>query len=161
MASNIQRGAAAVLSGTLLAATMVLAAAGGFQLLSEQEYQSELAARAKPGASFVRRAADLNAPTITVVKPDGSGPLQPPVDIDVRFQAAAGATVSLPSLKIRYGFLGIDVTQRILAAPGVQVSAGGLRANGAQLPSGSHKLVIEIADNYGRTGRQTLEFTVR
>jgi hypothetical protein len=161
MASKISLGRSAMLAGTVFAATLVLAAAGGFRLLSQEEYQSELAARAKPGASFATRAADLNAPTITVVKPDRSGPIQPPVDIDVRFQAAEGATVSLPSLRIRYGFLGIDVTQRILGAPGVQVSPAGLRASGAQLPSGSHKLIIEIADNYGRTGRQTLEFTVK
>jgi hypothetical protein len=161
MRSKIRAAGAAMFAGTLLAATIVLAAGRGFELLSQQEYQSELAARSKPGASFVTRGADLNAPAITVVKPDRSAPIQPPVDIDVRFQPAAGATVNVSSLKIKYGFLGLDITQRILQAPGVQVSASGLRATGARLPSGSHKLVIEIADNYGRTGRQTLEFTVR
>jgi hypothetical protein len=79
----------------------------------------------------------------------------------VRFKPAEGATVNVSSLKIKYGFLGLDITQRILQAPGVLVSADGLRASGARLPSGSHKLLIEIADNYGRTGRQPLEFTVK
>lgn len=161
MGSKNLAGGATMLAGALLAATIVLAAGRGFDLLSPQEYQSELTARAKPGASFVRRGADLNAPSITVVKPDRSAPIQPPVDIDVRFQPAQGATVNVSSLKIKYGFLGLDITQRILQAPGVQVSAGGLRATGARLPSGSHKLLIEIADNYGRTGRQTIEFIVR
>jgi hypothetical protein len=145
----------------MLAAATVLAAGRGFELLSQQEYQSELTARAKPGAALVIRSADLNAPSITVVKPDRNLPIQPPVDIDVRFKAAEGATVNVSSLKIKYGFLGLDITQRILQAPGVQVSADGLRASGARLPSGSHKLLIEIADNYGRTGRQPLEFTVK
>jgi len=148
-------------AATLVAAAIALGAEHGFELLSSREYQSELAARAKPGAAFVTRAADLNSPSITVVKPDRGQPIQPPVDIEVRFQAAEGSSVSVPSLKIKYGFLGLDITQRILQAPGVQVSAGGLRASGAQLPSGSHKLLIQIADNYGRTGRQPLEFTVR
>jgi hypothetical protein len=145
----------------MLTAATVLAAGRGFELLSQQEYQSELTARAKPGAALVIRSADLNAPSITVVKPDRNLPIQPPVDIDVRFKAAEGATVNVSSLKIKYGFLGLDITQRILQAPGVQVSADGLRASGARLPSGSHKLLIEIADNYGRTGRQPLEFTVK
>lgn len=145
----------------MFAAAIALAAGRGFDLLSQQEYQSELTARAKPGAALVTRSADLNAPSITVVKPDRTSPIQPPVDIDVRFKAAEGATVNVSSLKIKYGFLGLDITQRILQAPGVQVSADGLRASGARLPSGSHKLLIEVADNYGRTGRQPLEFTVR
>jgi hypothetical protein len=134
---------------------------GRFELLSAPEYRNELVARTAPGAQFSVRAADFNAPTITVVKPDRSAPIQPPVDIDVRFAAAQGATINISTLKILYGFLKLDVTQRILHAPGVQVSSEGLKASGAQLPSGSHKLFIQVADNLGRTGRQPVEFTVQ
>jgi len=146
---------------SLLAASLASAAEGGFQLLSSREYQSELAARAAPGATYVTRGADFNAPTITVVKPDHSAPIKPPVDIDVEFKPSQGSTVNVSSLKILYGFLKLDITDRILKAPGVQVSAAGLQANGAKLPSGSHKLLIEIADNLGRVGRQPVEFTVQ
>jgi hypothetical protein len=145
----------------LAVATLASAAQGGFELLSAREYQSELVAEKLPAAKFAPRAADFNAPTITVVKPNAAGPIQPPVDIDVRFQPAQGATVNVSSLKIMYGFLKLDITQRILQAPGVQVSAQGLRASGAKLPAGSHKLVIEVADNYGRTARQPIEFVVQ
>ncbi len=146
----------------LMAATVVSAAQhGGFDLLSEQESRSEQSARAAPGASLISKAADFDAPTIKVVQPDAHAPIQPPVDIDVRFTPAAGATVNISSLKILYGFLKLDITQRILGAPGVQVSPAGLKASGARLPSGSHKLVIEVADSLGRTARQALEFTVK
>lgn len=145
----------------LLVASLASAAPGGFQLLSTGEYQSELAARAAPGATFVPRGADFNAPTITVVKPDHSAPVKPPVDIDVAFKPSQGSTVNVSSLKILYGFLRLDITDRILKAPGVAVSATGLKASGAQLPSGSHKLLIEIADNLGRVGRQPVEFVVQ
>jgi hypothetical protein len=147
-----------------IAMTVVTSAANrpGFDLLSDREFQSELSVRsAAPGAALILKAADFDAPTITVMKPDRSAPIEPPVDIDVRFKAAQGADVNVSSLKITYGFLRLDITQRILKAPGVQVSAGGLQAGGARLPSGSHKLVIEVADNIGRTGRQPLEFTVK
>jgi hypothetical protein len=151
-----------MVTAALLASVVVRAAEPRrFELLSEQEYRSELTARSLPGAVLIPRAADLNAPTITVVTPNSAAPIQPPVDIDMRFKAAAGATVNVASLKILYGFLKLDITQRILRAPGVQLSASGLTATGARLPSGSHKLVIEVADNLGRVGRQLLEFTVK
>jgi hypothetical protein len=152
----------ACVTAALLMSTVARAAPpGGFELLSEREYQSELTARSLPGAALIPRAADFDAPSITVVNPNSAAPIQPPVDIDVRFKAAAGAAVNVASLKILYGFLKIDITQRILQAPGVQVSASGLTAKGARLPSGSHKLVIEVADSLGRTARQSLEFTVK
>jgi hypothetical protein len=147
--------------GAFLAAAVASAAEGGFELVSPREYQTDLVARARPGAKFVPRSADLNAPTIVVVTPNRAVPIQAPVDIDVRFSAAEGASVNVSTLKITYGFLSLDITQRILSAPGVQVSPGGLKASGARLPSGTHKLVIAVADNLGRTGRQPLEFTVK
>jgi hypothetical protein len=148
---------------SLFVVSMLMGAAQpkGFELLSTREYRNELAARAAPGAQLSLRAADFNAPTITVVKPDHSAPIQPPVDIDVRFAAAQGATINISTLKILYGFLKLDITQRILQAPGVQVTSEGLKVSGAQLPSGSHKLFIQVADNLGRTGREPVEFTVR
>jgi hypothetical protein len=151
----------ALVAAVLATSLSVAASHGGFELLSAQEYKSELTARAAPNATLITKSADLDAPTITVVRPDRSADIQPPVDIDVRFKAAAGSTVNVSSLKITYGFLRLDITQRILGAPGVKVTADGLKASGAQLPVGSHKLVIEIADNIGRTGRQPLEFTIR
>lgn len=150
----------ALAAAVLVTSLTTAANHGGFELLSANEYQSELTARAAPNATLVTRAADFNAPTITVSKPDRAAPIKPPVDIDVHFKAAQGATVNVSSLRITYGFLRLDITKRILGAPGVEVTAEGLKASGAQLPSGSHKLIIEVTDNIGRTGRQPLEFVV-
>jgi hypothetical protein len=151
----------ALVSTLMLGALVSAQAQHGFQLLSSREYSEELAAQKLPHAQFAPRAADFNAPTITVVKPDHSAPIQPPVDIEVRFAPAPGASVDLASLKIMYGFMKFDITQRILQAPGVEVSAAGLKASGAQMPSGTHKLLIQLADNLGRTARQPVEFTVK
>ena len=151
---------AALAAGIAFTAVAGAALRSGFELLSAQEYQSELAARAAPGAAFSFKSADIDGPSITVVRPDHTAPIHPPVDIEVRFKPAQGASVNVNSLKITYGWMSFDVTQRILGAPGVQVSPDGLKANGAQLPPGSHKLIIAVADNYGRTGRQPVEFTV-
>jgi hypothetical protein len=151
----------AMVAAAVVANAASAAPPGGFELLSEKEYRSELTARALPGAALIPRAADLNAPSIVVVTPDSKAPIQPPVDIDLRFKPAAGANVNVASLKIMYGFLKLDITQRILQAPGVQVTAAGLVAKGARLPSGTHKLLIQVSDNLGRAGSQLLEFTVK
>ena len=151
----------AMTGGILAASTAGAATGSGFELLSDQEYQSELALRsAAPGATLTPKAADFDAPVITVLKPDPATPIQRPFDIEVRFKAAEGASVDIASLKVMYGFLRLDVTRRILMAPGVEVSAAGIAASGAWLPSGSHKVIIEVADNFGRKGRQRLEFNV-
>jgi hypothetical protein len=153
---------------SLLAASLLVAAVGqsavhsGFELVSPAEYQSDLSQHAQnPTKQFYLRSLEVGAPTISVVKPNRSGPISPPVDIDVQFKPADGATINPASLKILYGWMHLDITQRILSAPGVQVSADGLKASGAKLPSGSHKLLIEVADNQGRIGQQALEFTVQ
>ena len=57
----------ATAAAALVMSGLAGAAAGGFELLSPREYQSELAARSLPGAHFARRSAELGAPTITEV----------------------------------------------------------------------------------------------
>ncbi len=101
-----------IILGASLVGALASAAQGGFELLSAREYRSELAARAlRPAPSSVLKGADFSAPTITVVKPDTKAPIAPPVDIDVRFQPAQGASLNMASLKIMYGFLRLDITQ--------------------------------------------------
>jgi hypothetical protein len=152
----------ALVAGILVVTIAAAAVGSGFELLSKREYQSELDKRATaPQAPLILKGADFNAPVITVVSPDHSGPIKPPVDIDLEFKAVQGANVDIGTLKIFYGFLHLDITQRILQAPGVQISPAGLKASGAQLPSGSHKLLIQVADNLGRTARQPVEFVVQ
>lgn len=154
---------ALIAAGLLSAATMAAGGSPGFELITSPEYKAEQSARATAGpeSEFVLKSSDPNAPSITVRAPDRAAPIHPPVDIDVRFKAAEGSTIDLSTLKILYGLLKLDVTRRLLDAPGVQVSADGLKASGARLPSGSHKLIIQLADNFKRTGSQLLEFTIQ
>jgi hypothetical protein len=154
----------ALIAASLLSAVTTAAGGGsGFELISTSEYSAEQSVRATAGpeSAFVMKSSDPNAPSITVQSPDRAAPIHPPVDIDVRFKAAEGSTIDLSTLKILYGLLKLDVTRRLLDAPGVQVSPAGLKASGARLPSGSHKLIIQLADNFKRTGSQLLEFTIQ
>ncbi|MEM8983668.1 MAG: hypothetical protein AAGC71_11620 [Pseudomonadota bacterium] len=106
---------------------------------------------------FIKRSDPLG-PKIVVREPDLSGPVLPPVDIDVQFQPTGGSSVDIESFRAYYGFLKLDVTDRILenAAP----SADGIRCSEVVLPPGKHTLTVEIADDKGRKSREKFKFRV-
>jgi hypothetical protein len=85
--------------------------------------------------------------------------VRPPVDISVRFSPGPGARIVLDSLHIRYGLIGLDVTDRIRKA--ATVTEQGIEAPGAALPAGSHSMSVEISDSAGRTTRQAFKFRVQ
>jgi hypothetical protein len=147
----------------LLAGTLVVVASNDFELISPQEYQQEKdteklvlrgAEKAPPESE---RAAD--GPVIMVVTPDAAHTVKAPVDIDVRFEPGPGAKILIDTLKIRYGMIGLDVTDRIRKA--ASVTEQGIRAPGAQLPAGNHSMTVEISDSAGRKAKQGFKFKVQ
>jgi hypothetical protein len=145
----------------------ISAAGTGFQLITPEDYKKEQAARAVATADYLSEGdvlerqtwtRSLDAPVIEVVTPDATSPVRPPVNIEVRFQPGPGAKIVKESLRIKYGLVGLDITERIRKA--ATVTEQGIRASGAELPAGSHSLSIEIADTAGRRARQVLKFRV-
>jgi len=96
--------------------------------------------------------------TIRIEEPDITRPVRSPVRIRISFQAAANARIVVNSLRVRYGFLGIDITRRILAH--ARPTASGVSVDDAELPRGRHKVTIQIADNLGRVGAQSVDFNI-
>jgi hypothetical protein len=155
-------------AGLLLAALCATAwttEPGGFELVSADEFQREEDARSlvtrsakslQPAEEQSRRVPD--GPVIEIVTPDATTPVHAPVDITVRFEPGPGARIVLDSLHIRYGLIGLDVTDRIRKA--ARVTEQGIDAPGASLPTGSHSMSIEISDSAGRTTRQAFRFRV-
>lgn len=150
-----------------VAGTNLSASGAGFQLVSPDEYEREQASRAvvtadgrTQGDVFDEQVwtRSLDAPLIEVVTPTPTSPVRPPVNIVVNFQPGPGAKIVTESLRIKYGLVGLDVTDRIRKA--ATVTEQGIRANGADLPAGSHSLSIEIADTAGRRTKQTFKFRV-
>jgi hypothetical protein len=134
-------------------------AATGFDLITDEEYARELAAR-RAGVTVKGVRLVPNAPRISVVTPEVSVPVRPPIDIEIRFAATAPASIAVDSLKILAGVLQIDVTKRILSSPDVSLSGDGLRARSARIPSGDHRFTISIADSAGRVGTEALRIEV-
>ena len=161
------RAQAAVLFAMVMASFAAIAVTGSFVLVSPAEYGRDQTARAVPTADG-RTAGEvfdqqiwtraLDAPAIEVIVPPAGAVIHPPINIEVRFTPAPGASIDLSTLRIRYGVIGLDVTDRIRKA--AKVTPDGIHAEGAKLPAGNHALSIEIGDNQGRKNKQTFKFRV-
>ena len=112
---------------------------------------------ATPQAQIVK-----GAPTITVDEPDPKKSIRSPVAIRIKFEAHDGAKINPQTFKVIYGFgfIGLDITDRIRSH--ANVAPSGISADDAQIPSGQHKITIQVADDNEppRMGVQTFEFTV-
>ena len=156
----VRVGLAAILFG----ASCLAAGDVGFELVSAAEFQQEKDARSLitrgPGTQTPEPESHRSpdGPVIEVLTPDARQSVKAPVDISVRFAPGPGATIVLGSLRIRYGMIGLDVTDRIRRA--ATVTEQGIRAPGAALPAGSHSMSIEIADSAGRKTKQAFKFRV-
>ena len=129
--------------------------ANAWPLITRQEAQRENAAPHELGAPAPLRSG---APLIRIEEPDITRPVRLPVNIRIRFQAATDARIDVGSLRVRYGFLGIDVTRRILAHS--RPTPSGVYVEDAELPRGRHRVTLQIADNMGRSGSQSFDFSV-
>jgi hypothetical protein len=102
---------------------------------------------------------DLPAPpTIDLVQPDISRPLQNPVTIEVRFGAGPGGAIDMRTFNATYGWLGINITRRLLDH--VVTTPNGLAADNVELPPGDHRVTLSIADMSGKTASRTFRFSI-
>jgi hypothetical protein len=146
------------LSLCLALATVPALASTASQVLQDQQTAAVGAAAAAPSTKTARTAADGAGPSIVLLKPSLSAITRGPVDIQVRFQAAEGSRVEVKSLRVLYGWFGIDVTEKLLAH--AQVTADGFIAKDTDLPSGHHKVTVEVKDDRNRIGRKTFRFEI-
>lgn len=129
--------------------------AADFELVTTGEYTESVNAGENPKFDFMAKAVP-GGPRIKVLAPlDSNGVLESPVDIEVAFETATGVSIDMSSLKIYYlMFIKKDVTGRIMEH--ATVGSNSIRAEGAKLPSGEHKFLIEIRDSEKRLGSQKI-----
>src|SRR6185437_3816123 len=100
---------------------------------------------------------DADNPRIRVLAPPLGRPLNSPLDIELKFIPTISAPIRPESFRACYvGTVTMDITKRI--TDHARVSEHGLRVTGARLPQGQHHLLLLIADQRGRLGRQEVEF---
>lgn len=149
--------AACLLGASLLSAS---ALAADFELVTPLEFQESLDAGENPAHDYIAKSVP-GGPQISIVSPTvAQGKLESPVDIEVKFVPSDDATIDMSSLKIYYlMFVKKDVTRRLLEH--AEVGEDSVRASGAKLPSGKHKFLLEISDNFNRKGSQKFVVEVK
>jgi len=114
--------------------------------------------QAAPHVAEARAMPTPGSPVIEVQRPDISRPVNVPVSFRVRFGASPGTTIDPRTFRATYGWLGIDITSRLLEH--AALSQDGLSADDVNIPAGSHKVTLSIANNFGQVGSKTFEFTI-
>lgn len=141
---------------TLAFASIAVARQASYLLVTPDEV---LASENAPEEEFERAVPDPYAPTIGVVRPTLTAEeFKAPVDIELKFETVDGAEIDLDTLKIQYGSLRIDVTDRVTEH--ATITSEGLVSENADLPKGKHKLTVSIADSEGRVGRKQFRFRI-
>lgn len=98
-------------------------------------------------------------PAIDIVRPVvKEGKVASPVAIEVRFKPVAGKSIDPASFKLYYGAFKIDVTDRLLKT--AKVTSNGFSIDKVDIPAGSHRLVMKVADDTGAAGIKEIKFTV-
>lgn len=134
---------------------VVTPAAQAFLLVSPDEFaRSEAAPHIETKAVLV---SEPGAPEIVVISPQAKGRIQTPMDIRLAFVPAEGSQIDRESIRILYGWLKLDITDRVLKH--ASFSTTELSASGADIPAGNHKILIRVSDNRGRTGERVVRFT--
>ena len=143
---KIMKKSKLILAAIFMTATFSVFAEGGFQLVSEDEYREQISFE-RP---FVRTRGMIvrGSPKIYINKPSISNAVTSPTNIEISFEADEGATIDIESLEVLYGWLSLDITDRIKEH--AQLSAKGLLASNVTLPEGNHTIKIVIKDNKGR-----------
>ncbi len=106
----------------------------------------------------VVRPNPLNMPQIEVVRPNPLNNIKAPFGVELHFAARPGSAIDPDSLKVSYGFMGIDLTDRIRRS--ATVTPAGLKAENVEIPRGDHRLTVRIADVRGRIGEKEIRIRV-
>jgi hypothetical protein len=154
----------------LRVATIVLAvglaaayrSADGFELITAAEAQLEARAEAQAAPEISPRLAPGpkgSVPSIRVVSPrPGSGSLTQPLRIVLAFRAAPGTHIVPSTFRVLYGLLKIDLTARL--RKNATVTESGVVVEGAKVPAGQHRLILQVGDDRGNVGEQELRIKV-
>lgn len=152
----------AVASVALLMLATKPSGAQTFELVSAAEAQQAARAELDGSASTRPRSRSLprpGLPAIQVLAPSQAAAAVPaPLRIELAFSPAPGARIVPASFRVLYGLLKIDLTERLRKH--ATVSESGVVVEGARMPDGQHRLLMQVADDQGNVGEQELRIRV-
>jgi hypothetical protein len=99
-------------------------------------------------------------PLIDILKPEAVADLKvkAPFAISVLFKSQADAAIDPATFKVMYGAFKIDITSRITKF--VKVTKDGFNLENAQIPSGKHRLTMQVMDEKQRVAERELRVEV-
>lgn len=153
MASGMLLAKVAVAALSLALTALPSLAQTDWELVTPEEETRDHAAPHVPGPR------DLPPPpVIDLLRPDLSKPIRNPVTIELRFSTAPGRTIDMRTFRATYGWLGINITNRLLQH--AVTKPNGLLAKNVDLPRGDHRVRVSIADTSGKMASRTFRFSV-
>jgi hypothetical protein len=99
-------------------------------------------------------------PQIDILKPTPNPDIKvtAPFPIAVQFKSQPDAVIDPTTFKVLYGAFKIDITSRITGF--VSVSKDGFSLENAKIPSGKHRLTLQVQDAKQRVAERELRFEV-
>jgi len=143
---------------------LALAAAAAAQadpawLVSPDEVgRDHRAQSAAPKSVSLPKGLTPGAPQIEIRQPGQLSGVKAPFPIQLGFKASDGADIDLKSFRVRYGFLKLDITDRLLKK--AQLTRDGLSLPEAAIPPGQHRLLIRLVDTRARETELDVSLTV-
>jgi hypothetical protein len=100
------------------------------------------------------------APTIDILQPLPTQELKvkAPFAISVKFKNLSDAEINPTTFKVLYGTFKVDITSRL--SKFVKISKDGFNLDNAQIPSGKHRLILQIQDEKQRVAERELKVEV-
>jgi hypothetical protein len=134
-----------------------------FMLVSEEEYLLQLDQKNVKHKKMKLKmrsisGTDQESPLITINSPLVTSELHSPIRIEINFKAPDDANIQVDSLKVMYGWLNLDITDRIRLH--AQISHAGILAENVELPVGKHNITIEITDTMERSAEKEFSFEI-
>jgi hypothetical protein len=118
---------------------------------------NEHEAQLPPDETQLRSGIERGPDIIAIYPPPKTGLIQSPFGFRVKFQAHGGTQIDLDSLTVVYKRIpAIDLTARVkpYARP------DGIDMPDAEVPAGTHRIVITIKDSVGHEGQADIHFGV-
>jgi len=125
-------------------------------LVSEEEM---VKSNANKTFFYPKSTISPDAPKIELLSPNLDSTISSPTQIQLKFLPKTQETTQPETIRILYGTLQIDITNRLLGV--AQVTAQGINLKEAALPKGNHKITLNVQDSEGRVGSKTIEFEIK
>jgi hypothetical protein len=120
-------------------------------LITDSEAQLPKAAKAESRAGLTR------GPGIEIVTPQAEELVRSPARIAIRFVPHGGGQIAPDSVKLVYmSNPRVDLTERVKA----YIKGDSLIIPDAEMPVGTHQLMLQVKDNEGRSGKEYLTLKV-